>query len=121
MRHVVVCCERKLVADSDALAGPIIGMTTGVHVILASATGFEHCCEILRIERDYSMTFSLGAETGALLEQSARQEGDLSLVPFPKMTLLCQLFAGKHLNIWLHFLWLNNAIVLLGNVRVLFR
>lgn len=44
-------------------------MTTGFHGVLAGTTEFLHRCEILPQKRDGSVVFSLGAETGALMEQ----------------------------------------------------
>lgn len=41
-----------------------------VHGILSSGTEFAYFCEIFPHERDYSMIYALGEETGALIEQS---------------------------------------------------
>lgn len=43
---------------------------------------FAHCCENLPQEIYYSIVSSLG-EIGALMEQSPRREGGLSIIPIP--------------------------------------
>lgn len=78
---MLACCASELEAET----GPTIGMTTDVYDILAGATEFLGCCEILPREIEFRMVSSLGEKSGALMEQFQGQEGELSLKSKPSL------------------------------------
>lgn len=80
-KNGLACCGTKLEAHCKASAVPAIRMAMGVKEILAGATGCVHCCKILPRKRENSIVYILGEETRALMEQSQRQAGDLSINP----------------------------------------